>query len=192
MQILEHILKNNKAEILAISWQPVGNHCEIGNLLATSWQPLRNWKSVGNQFAISVGIAKLALRNSLNHIHCAFANFAAHIKLQKLSEISHCQIRKPLCQIRKPPCQIRNHFANFANHIAKFATIAKLAIHCEIHKHCEHIAKCLRNFPFSPTVLPSDFVLRITFSSELRFRRFLVPLESLESVESKYGHKEHF
>ena len=158
---IENQKKNSKAEILATCWQPVGNHCEIGNQLAISSQ------------------SQLALRNSLNHIHCAFANFASHIKLQKLSENSHCQIRKPLCQIRKPlcqirkpPCQIRNHFANFANHIAKFATIAKFAIHCEIRKDCEHIAKCLRNFQFSPTVLPSDFVLRITFSYELRFRRF--------------------
>ena len=157
MQILEHILKNSKAEILATSWQPVGNLCEIGKQLATSWQSVGNHCEFRNQLANS-SQSQLALRNSLAPLHCTFANFASHIKLQKLSEISHCQIRKPHCQIRKPHCQIRN--------------LAKFAIHCEIRKDCEDIAKCLRNFQFSPTVLPSDFVLRITFSSELRFRRF--------------------
>ena len=165
---IENQKKNSKAEILATSWQPVGNHCEIGNLLATSWQPLRNWQTVGKQFAISVGIAKFA-----NHIHCAFANFASHIKLQKLSEISHCQIRKPLCQIRKPlcqirkpPCQIRNHFANFANHIAKFAA------HCQIRNplrnsqrlrtHCEVFAK------FS--IFNHCFALRFCFAQNFFIR----------------------
>ena len=51
--------------------------------------------------------------------------------------------------------------------IAKFR-IAKFAVEIRIAKfaaHCEQFAKI-------PTVLPSDFVLRITFSSELRFRHF--------------------
>ena len=124
MQILEHELKNSKAEILATCWQPVGNHCEIGKLLATSWQPLRNWQTVGKLFA--------TLRNSLAPLHCTFANFASHIKLQKLSEISHCQLRKPLCQLRKPLCQIRNPLPN-SQSIAKFAKIANtLRSVCEI------------------------------------------------------------
>ena len=57
-------------------------------------------------------------------------------------------------------CQMVFRIAKFAVvfRIAKFR-IAKFATHCEL------IAKI-------PTVLPSDFVLRITFSSELRFRRF--------------------
>ena len=137
MQILEHELKNSKAEILAISWQPVGNHCEIGKLLPTSWQPLRNWQTVGNLFA--------TLRNSLATLHCSFANFASHIKLQKLSEISHCQIRKP-------PCQIRNTISKFANHLAKFATHCqirnplrnslRLRIHCEVFAKFSIFAHC--------------------------------------------------
>ena len=170
MKILEHILKNSKAEILATSWQPVGNLCEIGKLLATSWQPLRISQTVGNQFA--------TLRNSLATIHCTFANFASHIKLQKLSEISHCQLRKPHCQLRKPLCQLRKPIAKFAitlpnsQSIAKFAKFAnRLRSVCEFRKACELLA----NFAILakiPTVLSSNFVLHITFSSELRFRRF--------------------
>ena len=57
-------------------------------------------------------------------------------------------------------CQMVFRIAKFAVvfRIAKFR-IAKFATHCE-------------QFAKIPTVLPSDFVLRITFSSELRFRRF--------------------
>ena len=45
----------------------------------------------------------------------------SHIKHQNLSEISHCEIRKPLCEIRKP-------IANFTS-FAKF-TFAGLVILC--------------------------------------------------------------
>ena len=137
MQILEHELKNSKAEILATSWQPVGNLCEIGNQLATSWQPLRNWQTFGNQFAT---IAKFA-----SHIAHHIAKFASHIKLQKLSEISHCQLRKPHCQIRKPiakfaiplpnsqsPCQIRNPLRNSQ----------RLRTHCEVFAKFSIFAHC--------------------------------------------------
>ena len=74
----------------AISWQTIRNHCEFRNLFAT-------------------------LRNSLAPLHCTFANFASHIKLQKLSEISHCQLRKPLCQLRKPLCQLRKPLCQIRN-----------------------------------------------------------------------------
>ena len=102
--------KNSKTGILANSWQSVRNHCEFRNVLAISSQPLRISQSVGKQFAISVRIAKFA-----SHMHCSFAKFASHIKLQNLSEISHCQLRKPHCQFRKPIANFANHIANFAN-----------------------------------------------------------------------------
>ena len=102
--------KNSKTGNLANSWQSVRNHCEFRNVLAISSQPLRISQSVGKQFAISVRIAKFA-----SHMHCSFAKFASHIKLQNLSEISHCQLRKPHCQFRKPIANFANHIANFAN-----------------------------------------------------------------------------
>ena len=52
----------------------------------------------------------------------------SHIKHQNLSEISHCEIRKPLCEIRKPIAKFANHFANFTS-FAKF-TFAGLVILC--------------------------------------------------------------
>ena len=75
----------------------------------------------------TVAAGHCALRNCL-------ANFAmpisqgqytvhlSHIKHQKLSEISHCEIRKPHCEFRKPLCQIRNPLPKFAISvgIAKF------------------------------------------------------------------------
>ena len=53
---------------------------------------------------------------------------------------------------------------NGFSHCAVVFRIAKFRI-AKFATHCEQFAKI-------PTVLPSDFVLRITFSSELRFRRF--------------------
>ena len=158
MQILEHELKNSKAEILATCWQPVGNHCEIGKLLATSWQPLRNWQTVGNQFA--------TLRNSLAPLHCTFANFASHIKLQKLSDISHCQLRKPLCQLRKPLCQLRNPIAKFAiplpNSQSPFQIRNPLRNSLRLRTHCEVFAK------FS--IVAHCFALRFCFAHNFFIR----------------------
>ena len=103
------------------------------------------WQTVGNQLA------------TIWHCEIGIANFALRI--------SHCEILQPqntvhlshthpqiLSEISQ--CGLRNSQqpCQFRNCIAKFAT---LRTDCEI-----------------PTVLPSDFVLRITFSSELRFRRF--------------------
>ena len=131
--------KNSKTGILANSWQSVRNHYEFRNVLAISSQPLRISQCVGNQFA--------TLRNSLALVHCTFANFASHIKLQKLSEISHCQLRKPHCQLRK-------HIANFANHFAKFAT------HCQLRKpiakFANHLAKFANHFANFATALPNS------------------------------------
>ena len=65
---------------------------------------------------------------------------------------SHCQMD---FRIAKWFFALRNSLWFFA--LRNFAL--------RISQPCELIAKI-------PTVLPSDFVLRITFSSELRFRRF--------------------
>ena len=52
----------------------------------------------------------------------------SHIKHQNLSEISHCEIRKPLCEIQIRIAKFANHFANFTS-FAKF-TFAGLVILC--------------------------------------------------------------
>ena len=144
MQILEHILKNSKEEILATSWQPVGNLCEIGKQSATSWQPVGNPCEIGKLLANS-SQSQLALRNSLAPLHCTFANFASHIKLQKLSEISHCQIRKPHCQIRN---------------LAKFAKALRNSL--RLRTHCEVFAK------FS--IFAHCFALRFCFAHNFSIR----------------------
>ena len=103
------------------------------------------WQTVGNHLATIW--------------HCEFG--IANLALRNW----HCEIHKPQCTVHLShknvkilseisQCGLRNSQqpCQFRNCIAKFAT---LRTDCEI-----------------PTVLPSDFVLRITFSSELRFRRF--------------------
>ena len=113
------------------------------------------WQTVGNQLATiwhcEFGNAKLALRNSKTTI-------ALFICLTKMS--------KSLAKFR---------IANFAMWFAKFATALPISqLHCEIRNLANSLrTDCeFRNPIKIPTVLPSDFVLRITFSSELRFRRF--------------------
>ena len=106
-----------------------------------------------HEFSQTVG-NHLALRNflfALRNLQCGFriakfriAKFAVVFRIAKFAMwFSHCEISH---------CEIRCGFS-----------------HCEIRNTlrtvCELIAKI-------PTVLPSNFVLRITFSSELRFRRF--------------------
>ena len=71
---------------------------------------------------------------------------------------NHLALRNFLFALRNLQCGFR--IAKFR--IAKFAVVFRIA---KFATHCEQFAKI-------PTVLPSDFVLRITFSSELRFRRF--------------------
>ena len=142
--------KNSKTGILANSWQSVGNHCEFRNQLAISWQPLRISQSVGKQFAISVRIAKFA-----SHMHCAFAKFASHIKLQNLSEISHCQLRKPHCQFRKP-------IANFANPLPNSQPIAKFAN--PIAKFANHFAKFATALPNSQSIAKFASFSKFTFA----------------------------
>ena len=152
MQILEHILKIRREKAKHEFSQTVGNQ------LATIWH-CEMWFA---NFALRISHCQILQPQNTVHL--------SHTKMQNLCENSHCQI----CS------QIRNQFriAKFAVvfriakfRIAKFAVvfrIAKFAVVFRIAKfatHCELIAKI-------PTVLLSDFVLRITFSSELRFRRF--------------------
>ena len=90
-------------------------------------------------------------------------------------EISHCEIANGFshCQmdfrIAKWFFALPNGFSHcqMVFRIAKFAMVFRIAKFriAKFATHCEQFAKI-------PTVLPSDFVLRITFSSELRFRRF--------------------
>ena len=104
----------------AMSWQPV-SHCEIQYAQYTV--PLRNLpltKPIRNfalpKFAISVRIAKF--RNAkfvMRILQCQiqFRNANTLFICLNLSEISHCEIRKPLCEIRKP------------------------ISHCQLHQLCE-------------------------------------------------------
>ena len=103
-----------------------------------------------HEFSQTVG-NHLALRNSQMVFRIAKWFFALP------NGFSHCQMD---FRIAKWIFALPNGFSHCAVvfRIAKFR-IAKFATHCE-------------QFAKIPTVLPSDFVLRITFSSELRFRRF--------------------
>ena len=114
------------------------------------------WQTVGNQLATiwhcEIGIANLALRNW----HCEIRKpqctvHLSHKNVKNLSEISHCQIRNVVCEIR--------------NSLANFASALRNSQPCELIANFAILAKI-------PTVLSSNFVLRITFSSELRFGRF--------------------
>ena len=104
--------------------------------------------------------------------HCEmwFANFALRI--------SHCENSVATKHYSFVSQKCQNPLRNFA--LRNFA-LRNGTMVCEI-SHCEmapwfakfRIANfaTLRTDCEIPTVLPSDFVLRITFSSELRFRRF--------------------
>ena len=111
-----------------------------------------------HEFSQTVG-NHLALRNflfALRNLQCGFR--IAKFRIAKFPNgFSHCQMD---FRIAKWFFALPNGFSHCAVvfRIAKFR-IAKFATHCE-------------QFAKIPTVLPSDFVLRITFSSELRFRRF--------------------
>ena len=149
-------MEKQQNKIFANCSQTVRNHCEFRNMLATSFA-LRNSigpihctfaKFASHKTLAKFRIAKI--RNVLATLanfampisQCEFrnANFAmpisqgqytvhlSHIKHQNLSEISHCEIRKPLCEIRKPIAKFANHFANFTS-FAKF-TFAGLVILC--------------------------------------------------------------
>ena len=142
MQILEHILKIRREKAKHEFSQTVGNQ------LATIWH-------------CEIWFANFALRishceNSVATKHYSFVSQKRQNPLRNFAlRISQCGLR--IFALRNlqcgfSHCEIRCGFS-----------------HCEIRNTlrtvCELIAKI-------PTVLPSDFVLRITFSSELRFRRF--------------------
>ena len=193
MQILEHILKIRREKAKHEFSQTVGNqlatiwHCEMWfanfalrishcqilqpqNTVHLSHTKMQNLSEnshcqicsqirsqIRNQFRIAkFAMWFFALRNSLWFF--ALRNFALRNSLwffalpNSQCGFSHCEIRCGFSHCEISHCEIRCGFS-----------------HCEIRNTlrtvCELIAKI-------PTVLPSDFVLRITFSSELRFRRF--------------------
>ena len=120
-------------------------------IFANSWQ----------QF----GIAKFSFRIA------KFAMWFSHCEIPKWffalpNGFSHCQM---VFRIAKWIFALPNGFSHcqMVFRIAKFAVVFRIAKFriAKFATHCEQFAKI-------PTVLPSDFVLRITFSSELRFRRF--------------------
>ena len=128
-------MEKQQNKIFANCSQTVRNHCEFRNVLATSFA-LRNSiapvhctfaKFASHRTLAKFRIAKFAMCwQPLRISQCQFrnANFAmpisqgqytvhlSHIKHQNLSEISHCEIRKPLCEFRKPLCQIRKPLPN--------------------------------------------------------------------------------
>ena len=149
-------MEKQQNKIFANCSQTVRNHCEFRNVLATSFA-LRNSIAPIHctfaKFASHKTLAKFRIAK-IRNVLATLANFAmpisqgqfrnanfampisqgqytvhlSHIKHQNLSEISHCEIRKPLCEIRKPIAKFANHFANFTS-FAKF-TFAGLVILC--------------------------------------------------------------
>ena len=149
-------MEKQQNKIFANCSQTVRNHCEFRNVLATSFalrNPIAPVHCTFAKFASHKTLAKFRIakiRNVLATLanfampisQCQFrnANFAmpisqgqytvhlSHIKHQNLSEISHCEIRKPLCEIQIRIAKFANHFANFTG-FAKF-TFASLVILC--------------------------------------------------------------
>ena len=119
--------KKQQNRIFANCSQTVRNHCEFRNVLATSFALRNSIAPVHCTFAKFASHKTLAkFRNVLatsSQSQFALRNSQAtctvhlsHIKHQNLSEISHCEIRKPLCEFRKPLCQIRNPLPNSQTH----------------------------------------------------------------------------
>ena len=110
-------------------------------------------QTVRKQFATiwhcEMWFANFALRIS----HCENSVATKHysfVSQKRQNPLRNFALRNGTMVCEISHCEMAPWFAKFR--IANFAT---LRTDCEI-----------------PTVLPSDFVLRITFSSELRFRRF--------------------
>ena len=85
------------------------SHCQIRNLLAT----LANFAMPISQCQFRNANFAMPISQGQYTVHLS------HLKHQNLSEISHCEIRKPhcefrkpLCEFRKPLCQIRNPLPN--------------------------------------------------------------------------------
>ena len=148
MQILEHILKIRREKAKQEFSQTVRKQ------FATIWH-CEMWFA---NFALRISHCE----NSVATKHYSFVsqkrqnplrNFALRIG-NMVCEISHCEMAPWFAKFR---------IAKWHHGLRNFA-LRNGTMVCEI-SHCEQFAKI-------PTVLPSDFVLRITFSSELRFRRF--------------------
>ena len=135
-------MEKQQNKIFANCSQTVRNHCEFRNELATSFA-LRNpicpvhctlakfashktyakfrIAKIRNEFANQFRNAKISqcqFRNAkfnfampISNSQCQYTVHLSHNQI--LSEISHCEIRKPLCEIRKP------------------------SSHCQLHQLCE-------------------------------------------------------
>ena len=86
------------------------NH-EVGILVSAINKPKNQRKSGGNEMQLKQDMSSRMQDqwNSSCRILCI-----SQTHCQKLSEISHCEIRKPHCEFRKPIAKFANHFANFA------------------------------------------------------------------------------
>ena len=156
MQILEHILKIRREKEKHEFSQTVGNHLALRNFLFA----LRNLQC-------GFRIAKFRIAKFPNGFsHCQMDFRIAKWFFALPNGFSHCQMD---FRIAKWFFALPNGFSHcqMVFRIAKFAVVFRIAKFriAKFATHCEQFAKI-------PTVLPSDFVLRITFSSELRFRRF--------------------
>ena len=136
-------MEKQQNKIFANCSQTVRNHCEFRNELATSFA-LRNpiapvhctlakfashktlakfrIAKIRNEFANQFRNAKISqcqIRNANFAMPISQCQYTVHLSHnQILSEISHCEIRKPLCEIRKP------------------------ISHCQLHQLCEiHICR---------------------------------------------------
>ena len=135
-------MEKQQNKIFANCSQTVRNHCEFRNELATSFalrNPIAPVHCTLAKFASHKTLAKFRIAKIRNEFANQFrnakisqcqirnANFAMPISqcqfqfrnantlfiCLNLSEISHCEIRKPLCEIRKP------------------------ISHCQLHQLCE-------------------------------------------------------
>ena len=95
---------------------------------AMCWQPLRISQCQFRNANFAMPISQCQFHNANFAIPISQDQYTvhlSHIKHQNLSEISHCEIRKPHCEFRKPLCEIRKPIAKFANHFANFTSFAK-------------------------------------------------------------------
>ena len=177
MQILEHILKIRREKAKQEFSQTVRKqfatiwHCEMWfanfalrishceNSVATKHYSFVSQKRQN-------GLRNFALRNDTmvcEISHCEMAPWFAKFRIAKWHPgLRNFALRNGTLVCEISHCEMAPWFAKFRN--AKWHPgLRNFAV--RISQPCELIAKM-------PTVLPSDFVLRITFSSELRFRRF--------------------
>ena len=135
---------------------------------------------------------------ALRNLQCGFR--IAKFRIAKFENgFSHCQM---VFRIAKWFFALPNGFSHcqMVFRIAKWIfALPNGFSHCEIRcgfSHCE-ISHCeIRNTLRTVCENSHCFALRFCFAHNFFIRTpfwaFLVPLESLESVESKYAQKEHF